>query len=207
MDKPVRVVVIEDQALVREALVALLQFKTSEIEVVGQAAGGREGVSLVEETRPDVALLDIQMPDGDGIAAAEAIYRQYPTCRCLLLTTFAKDGYLTRGLEAGARGYVLKDAPVNELAEAILAVAQNRLWISPAMQTRWTPDLRHSILTEREHQVIELAATGMTNRQIAEQLFLAEGSVKNVWTEMLQKLQAKNRVEAIAIARARGFID
>ena len=207
MGEPVRVVVVEDQGLVREALVALLQLQGPAVEVVGQAGGGREGLVVIETTRPDVALLDIQMPDGDGIAAAHAISRECPATRCLLLTTFAKDAYLTRGLEAGARGYVLKDAPVGELVDAILAVAQGRLWISPAMQTRWASALRESPLTDREQQILRLAATGMTNRQIAEHLFLVEGSVKNLWTELLQKLQARNRVEAIAIARSRGVID
>ncbi|MCL5117143.1 MAG: response regulator transcription factor [Firmicutes bacterium] len=207
MAEPIRIVVIEDQALVREALVALLQLQAPAIAVVGQASGGHEGLVVIERTRPDVALVDIQMPDGDGITATDAIRQQFPATRCLLLTTFAKDAYLTRGLEAGARGYVLKDTPVKELVDAISAVAENRLWISPAMQIRWNPGLRPSLLTEREHHVLQLAATGMTNRQIADQLFLAEGSVKNLWTEMLQKLQAKNRVEAIAIARSRGLID
>ncbi len=207
MDSPIRVVVIEDQALVRDALAALLRMQSPLIDVVGDAANGRDGVALVGRTHPDAALLDIQMPDGDGIWAAEQIRQQYPETRTLLLTTFAKDAYLTRGLEAGAKGYVLKDTPVNQLVEAIQAVVQGRLWISPAMQARWTPWMKENALTAREQEILGMAATGMTNRAIAAALFMAEGSVKNLWTEILQKLEAKNRVEAIAVARSRGLID
>lgn len=210
MDRPIRVVVIEDQTLVRNALAALLQLQAPLIEVAGEAANGRDGVALVGTTHPDVALLDIQMPDGDGISAAEQIRLQHPHTRTLLLTTFAKDAYLTRGLEAGAKGYVLKDTPIEQieqLVEAIQAVAQNRLWISPAMEARWTPWMKGNALSDREQEILTMAATGMTNREIATELFMAEGSVKNLWTEILQKLEAKNRVEAIAVARSRGLID
>lgn len=207
MDSPIRVVVIEDQALVRDALAALLRMQSPLIDVVGDAANGRDGVALVGRIHPDVALLDIQMPDGDGIWAAEQIRKQYPDIRALLLTTFAKDAYLTRGLEAGAKGYVLKDTPVDQLVEAIRAVVQGRLWISPAMQARWTPWMKESALSAREQEILAMAATGMTNREIAAALFMAEGSIKNLWTEILQKLEAKNRVEAIAAARSRGLID
>lgn len=207
MDSPIRVVVIEDQALVRDALAALLRMQSPLIDVVGDAANGRDGVALVGRIHPDVALLDIQMPDGDGIWAAEQIRKQYPDTRALLLTTFAKDAYLTRGLEAGAMGYVLKDTPVDQLVEAIQAVVQGRLWISPAMQARWTPWMKESALSAREQEILAMAATGMTNREIAAALFMAEGSIKNLWTEILQKLEAKNRVEAIAAARSRGLID
>jgi two-component system response regulator DesR len=204
---PIRVVVIEDQTLVREALVALLSLRPEEIRIEGQAAGGVEGLALVRRVHPDVALIDIQMEGGDGISAVQAIAAELPATRCLLLTTFAKEGYLTRGLAAGARGYVLKDTPVDELADAIRAAAENRLWISPAMQALWNPANRADLLSERDSAILSFAATGMTNREIANQMHLAEGSIKNIWTEILQKLGAKNRVEAIATARARGLVD
>jgi two-component system response regulator DesR len=203
----IRVVVIEDQTLVREALVALLTLRPEEIRVEGHASGGVEGLALVRRVQPDVALIDIQMEGGDGISAVQAIAAEQPATRCLLLTTFAKEGYLTRGLAAGARGYVLKDTPVDELADAIRAAAENRLWISPAMQALWNPSNRADLLSERDSAILSLAATGMTNREIANQMHLAEGSIKNIWTEILQKLGAKNRVEAIATARARGLVD
>lgn len=207
MANPIGVVVIEDQALVRQALVALLQLHGPDIVVVGQAQSGREGIEVVARTRPAVALLDIQMADGDGISATRSITSLYPATHCLLLTTFAKDAYLMRGLDAGARGYVLKDTPVQSLVEAIRAAAEGRLWISKEMQSRWTPWSRDTMLTERELEIVALAATGMTNRDIAQALFMAEGTIKNLWTEILQKMDAKNRVEAIATARARGFVD
>lgn len=207
MTNSIRIVVIEDQALVRQALVALFELQGPDLIVVGQAPSGKEGIKLVAHTMPDVALLDIQMADGDGISATQTITQNYPKTRCLLLTTFAKDAYLMRGLDAGARGYVLKDTPIQGLVQAIRAVADGQLWISKEMQSRWTPWSKDTMLSERELEIVRLASTGMTNRDIAGALYMAEGTIKNLWTEILQKMDAKNRVEAIATARSRGFVD
>ncbi|WP_053959826.1 response regulator transcription factor [Sulfobacillus thermosulfidooxidans] len=200
-----RIMIIEDQSLVREALVALLSMQPA-IEVLGYAASGQEGVELARTMGPDVVLLDIQMPHGDGIWATREIRRTCPGVRCLLLTTFAKDEYLRQGLAAGASGYVLKDTPTDEVVRAIEAVLQGKTWITPSMQARLADLFQEETLTERERKVLQLAQNGATNRQIAAALFLAEGSVKNLWTEIFSKLSAKNRVEAIAIAREKGII-
>ncbi|PSR24813.1 response regulator transcription factor [Sulfobacillus thermosulfidooxidans] len=201
----IRIMIIEDQSLVRDALVALLSLQPA-IEVIGYAASGQEGVELVRNLKPDVVLLDIQMPRGDGIWATREIRRLCPDVRCLLLTTFAKDEYLRQGLAAGASGYVLKDTPTDEVVRAIEAVLEGKMWITPSMQARLSELFQQDALTERERKVLQLAQNGATNRQIAAALFLAEGSVKNLWTEIFSKLSAKNRVEAIAIAREKGII-
>ena len=201
----IRVIVVEDQWLVRDALVALLSLQSS-IEVVGQGASGKEGVALALDLRPDVALLDIQMADGDGIWAVNEIHRLAPSISCLLLTTFAKDDYLRQGLAAGASGYVLKDTPTQEVVQAIEKALAGHTWIAPSMQSRLPEMFRPEGLSNRERSVLKLAEKGATNREIAAQLFLAEGSVKNMWTEIFGKLSAKNRVEAIAIARDKGII-
>ncbi|MCL5015093.1 MAG: response regulator transcription factor [Firmicutes bacterium] len=201
----IRIIVIEDQWLVRDALVALLSLQPS-IEVIGHGASGKEGVTLAAELQPDVALLDIQMADGDGIWAVREIRRLVPSVRCLLLTTFAKDDYLRQGLEAGASGYVLKDTPTAGVVQAIEQALAGKIWIAPSMQSRLPGMFRPDALSKRERTVLKLAESGATNREIAAQLYLAEGSVKNLWTEIFGKLSAKNRVEAIAIARDKGII-
>lgn len=200
--RPIRIVLVEDQSLVRDALAALLSLQPG-IDVVGQAGAGSDGVRVVAATRPDVALLDVQIPDGDGLWAAHEITTSLVGVKCLLLTTFAKDEYLAEGLAAGAQGYVLKDTPVKDVVAAIEVVAAGGTWIAPAMQGRLKDLLTRERLTARERDVLRIAEGGATNREIAASLFLAEGSVKNVWTEILRKLWAKNRVEAIARARAR----
>ncbi len=201
----IRIIVVEDQCLVRDALVALLSLQPS-IEVVGYGSSGTEGVALASALKPDVPLVDIQMADGDGIWAIKEIHRHAPSIRCLLLTTFAKDDYLRQGLAAGASGYVLKDTPTQEVVHAIEEALAGRTWIAPSMQSRLSGMFQPDALSERERTVLKMAETGATNREIAQQLFLAEGSVKNLWTDILGKLSARNRVEALAIARDKGFI-
>ena len=201
----IKVILVEDQVLVREALCALLSLQ-EKIEVVGQAPSGQAGLALVGVKQPDVVLLDVQMADGNGLWATGEILRTYPNVRCLLLTTFAKDEYLSDAIAIGASGYLLKDTPIEQVVEAIETVMAGGTWIAPSMSNRLRDIMRQDKLNEREKRVLQLADSGMTNREIAQVLYLAEGSVKNLWTELLRKLEAKNRVEALATARKRGII-
>ncbi|MDA8194279.1 MAG: response regulator transcription factor [Thermaerobacter sp.] len=201
----VSVLVVEDQELVREALAALLSLQSS-LDVVGQAASGRIGVEMAARLRPDVVLLDVQMADGDGIWATREIRQTVPACRCLLLTTFAKDSYLAEGMAAGASGYLLKDAPTREVVAAIQTVLAGGTWIAPGMTGRLGAILQAEPISERERQVLALAELGLTNREISRHLFMAEGSIKNLFSEVMRKLGARNRVEALARARERGII-
>jgi two-component system response regulator DesR len=200
----VRILLAEDQALVREALAALLSLQPG-FTVVAQVGTGREAIEAALALRPDVALLDIEMPDGDGIEAARALHASAPDVRCLILTTFAKDDYLIRAIEAGAFGYLLKDAPAADLARAIHEVLKGNAWISPAAASRIAA-LKENAVSERERTILRLLAAGRTNREIAAELFLAEGTVKNLVSALLLKLSARNRTELVQAAREKGLI-
>lgn len=199
----IRIVIAEDQALVLGALAALLEIE-GDIEVVGRAADGREALELIEEHRPDAVLADIEMPRMTGLElAAELVRRGSPT-RTLIVTTFARPGYLRRALEAGAAGYLLKDSPAEELADAVRRVAAGGRAIDPALAAEaWTePDP----LTDRQRQVVRLAGEGLSTHKIAGELHLSEGTVRNYLSEAIGKLGAANRVEAARIARKKGWL-
>ena len=199
----IRVVIAEDQSMILGALAALLDIEP-DLEVVGQAATGPEAVALVTRLRPDILLTDIEMPGLTGLDVAAELRAQGSTARVIILTTFARSGYLRRALDVGASGYLLKDAPSAQLAEAIRRVAAGGRAIDPTLAAEaWTePDP----LTDRERQVLRLADEGLSGELIARQLKLSEGTVRNYLSEAIGKLGAANRVEAARIARQRGWL-
>jgi len=199
----IRIVIAEDQALVLGALSALLEIE-GDIEVVGRAADGREALELVERHDPDAVLADIEMPRMTGLELAAELARRGCRARTLIVTTFARPGYLRRALEAGASGYLLKDSPAEELADAVRRVAAGGRAIDPALAAEaWTePDP----LTDRQRQVVRLAGEGLSTQKIAGELHLSEGTVRNYLSEAIGKLGAANRVEAARIAREKGWL-
>jgi len=199
----IRVVIAEDQSMILGALAALLEIER-DIEVVGQAATGPDALALVERTKPDVLLTDIEMPGLTGLDVAGELRAKSSTARVIILPTFARPGYLRRALDVGASGYLLKDSPSAQLAEAIRRVAAGGRAIDPTLAAEaWTePDP----LTDRERQVLRLADEGCTGEHIARQLTLSEGTVRNYLSEAIGKLGAANRVEAARIARQKGWL-
>ena len=199
----IRVLVVEDQAMVQGALAALLELE-DDIEVVGRAGDGREALTCIAETRPDVVLTDIEMPGMGGLDMAVELQSRQDAPRVVILTTFARSGYLRRALDAGASGYVLKDAPAEQLADAVRRVHQGLRVIDPELAvTAWSePDP----LSDRERQVLRRAGEGRTTAQIAGELHLSEGTVRNYLSEAIGKLGAANRVEASRLARDKGWL-
>lgn len=199
----IRILLAEDQNLVRGALRALLELEP-DFTVVGEADDGREAIRLAHETSPDVALFDIEMPEMSGLDAAAALRDQLPECRVGIVTTFARAGYLRRALELNVHGYLLKDAPAERLARAVRGIAEGRRVIDPELAlAAWDEP---NPLSERERDVLRMAAKGSSNAEIAKSLSLAEGTVKNYLSEAMQKLGAPNRVQAARIAADRGWL-
>jgi two-component system response regulator DesR len=199
----IRVLLAEDQALVLGALAALLDIEP-DIEVVGRAADGREALDLARTVDPDVVVTDIEMPGMTGLELAMQLRETGHRARVVIVTTFARPGYLRRALEAGASGYLLKDARAEDLAEAIRTVVRGGRAVDPSLATEaWTaPDP----LTDRERQVVRLAGEGMSTARIAKSLHLSYGTVRNYLSEAIQKLGAANRIEAARIAREKGWL-
>jgi two-component system response regulator DesR len=199
----IRVVIAEDQAMVRGALAALLEIE-SDIEVLGQAATGRAAADLVRTHRPDVVVTDIEMPEMSGLDLAQTLRDQGSKTRVVILTTFARPGYLRRALDAGAAAYLMKDAPAHQLADAIRRVHAGMRVIDPTLAAdAWS---EADPLTDRERQVLRLAADGLSSADIAATLSLSEGTVRNYLSEAISKLGAHNRIEAANIARAKGWL-
>jgi two-component system response regulator DesR len=200
----IRVLVAEDQALVLGALAALLAME-GDIEVVGRAPDGEAALRLARELKPEVLVSDIEMPGLSGIDVAERLKADGSPVRVVIVTTFGRPGYLRRALEAGVRGYLLKDGPSTVLASAIRAVASGGKAIAPELaQAVW--DAGPDPLTERERACLRLAEEGLPNREIAAALELSPGTVRNYLSEAAQKLGAANRIEAGRIARANGWL-
>jgi DNA-binding NarL/FixJ family response regulator len=218
MAEPVRVLLVDDQKLMREGLQVLLELETG-IEVVGQAQEGQAALEAYGELEPDVVLMDIRMPGMDGVEATWRLRERWPEARVIILTTFDDDEYVFEGLRAGALGYLLKDVSGPELADAVRTVADEGALIEPSVArkvvaefARLAPPVRPpeeglpEPLSEREHEVLQLLARGLTNREIATRLSLAEGTVKNYVTSILQKLGVRDRTQAAIRARELGLV-
>jgi two-component system, NarL family, response regulator DesR len=201
--RAIRVVIAEDQGMVLGALAALLEIE-GDIAVVGRARSGKEALNTVLSQKPDVFITDIEMPEMTGLDVAAELKRQKLGTRIIIVTTFARAGYLRRALEVGATGYLLKDARAEDLAEAVRRVHQGLRVIDPELATEaWAePDP----LTDRERQVLRRAGDGMGSGDIAAELNLSEGTVRNYLSEAISKLGAANRVEAARIARTKGWL-
>jgi two-component system response regulator DesR len=200
----IRVLLAEDQAMTRGALAALLGL-AGDIEVVAQVGRGDEVVPAALASRPDVALLDIEMPGGDGMTAAAELRRSLPACRVLILTTFGRPGYLRRAMASGVVGFLVKEAPAAQLAVAIRRAMAGERIVDPTLAAAALSD-GDSPLTEREREVLAATARGATVAQIAATLFLSEGTVRNYLSEAIQKLGARTRVEAARVAEEHGWL-
>ncbi len=200
----IRILLADDQSLVRQALAALLELE-DDFAVVAQVGRGDLVVEAARESAPDVALLDIEMPGLDGLAAAAALAQELPECRVVILTTFGRPGYLRRAMEAGALGFVVKDAPAEQLADAVRRVAGGERVVDPTLAAA-TLAGGPSPLTGRERDVLVAARGGATVADIARALFLSEGTVRNYLSAAIAKTGVRNRVEAIRAADDRGWL-
>jgi two-component system response regulator DesR len=200
----VRVLLAEDQAMVRGAIAALLALE-EDIEIVAEASRGDEVVDLALESGPDVALLDVEMPGGDGLDAAAALREKLPSCRVIILTTFGRAGYLKRAMENGATGFLLKDAPSSELAKAIHRVMRGERVVDPDLAAL-ALSAGDNPLTEREREVLAASEGGATIEDVAARLYLSEGTVRNYLSAAIKKLGTRNRVEAARLAEKRGWL-
>ncbi|WP_300266354.1 response regulator transcription factor [Microbacterium sp.] len=204
MSDPIRLVIVDDQAMLRGALLALLELE-DDLTVVATAGDGAEAVSAVAEHRPDVCLMDIQMPGMDGIEATTAVLEAAPGTRVLIVTTFARPGYLRSALDAGASGFVVKDAPAEQLADAVRRVHQGLRVVDPKLAEASLFDGANP-LSEREQQVLRLAADGRSAASIAAEVFLSAGTVRNNLSSAIGKCAASNRAQAVRIAQDKGWI-
>lgn len=228
----IRVLVVDDQSLIREGLTIILDSQ-SDIRVVGQAADGREAISLASRLQPDVILMDIKMPRMDGIKATRQIKEEYAKTQIIILTTYAEDELVFEGIRAGASGYLLKDITRDQLVEAVRGVARGEAQIDPAVAAQVLAEFqrmanalrRHTLrppttadeavtdlppmeaLTPREGTILHLLTEGLTNAGIATRLHLSEGTVKNHVSEILSKLHANDRTHAVVLAIKRGLLD
>jgi two-component system response regulator DesR len=200
----IRLLLADDQSLIRSALVALLALE-NDFEVVADVGRGDQVIPAAREHRPDVALLDIEMPGIDGLAVAGTLTRQIPECKVIILTTFGRAGYLRRALESGARGFIVKDAPSEQLADAVRRVAAGELVVDPALAAA-TIASGPSPLTGRERDVLAAARHGATVSDIATTLFLSEGTVRNYLSAAIAKTGVRNRAEALRVADERGWL-
>jgi two-component system response regulator DesR len=201
----IRVMIAEDQAMVRGALAALLELE-GDIEVVAQVGRGDEVVEAAMAARPDVALLDVEMPGLDGLAAAGLLREQLPSCRVLILTTFGRPGYLRLAMERGAVGFLLKDAPASELANAIRRAREGLRTVDPGLALAALSEGTNP-LTDREREVLVVSMEEATVADIARRLFLSEGTIRNHLSAAIQKVGAHNRAEAVRIAQEKGWLE
>ncbi|MGL5406441.1 MAG: response regulator transcription factor [Propionibacteriaceae bacterium] len=204
----IRVLVADDQSLICSALAAMLGLE-DDIEVVGQASTTAEAIRLAEQLKPDVILMDVQMPDGggpsDGIDASAQVLKVSPLSRIIIVTTFGRPGYLRRAMEAGAVGFMVKDAPAERLIEAIRSVAQGLRIVDPELAAA-SLSMGANPLSEKETQVLRACRSGATAAEIAKQIFLSEGTIRNYLSSAIGKLEAANRAEVIYIATENGWL-
>ena len=209
--KTIRILLAEDQTLMRQGLKTILESEP-DLRVVGEAADGKAAVKLGLQLRPDLILMDVQMPHMNGVEATAALVSAWPEAKVIILTTFDRDDYVFQGVRAGAMGYLLKDLPAEKLVETIRRVQAGDVFIQPEIASR---TLRATLrpeqglvepLSDREREVLVMLAQGVPNKEIADRLHIAEGTVKNHVSNILGKLQVQNRTQAGNLARQRGWI-
>ena len=211
MSQPLRILLVEDQTLMRQGLKTIIDLE-DRMQVVGEASTGEEGVRLALSLRPDIVLMDIQMPGMNGVEATAAICAIWQQARVVILTTFDRNDYVFQAVRAGALGYVLKDTPANEVLQIIRQIAAGEVFLQPEIASRTLRAMLHpesakiEPLSDRERQVLVFLAQGDSNRGIAEKLNITEGTVKNHVSNILNKLQAENRTQVADIARRHGLV-
>jgi two-component system response regulator DesR len=199
----IRVLLAEDQAMVRGALSALLRLEP-DMDVVASAADGQDAWRLIEQHKPDVLVTDIEMPGLTGLELAQRVRERGAACKVVIVTTFARPGYLRRALEAGVVGYLLKDAPAEQLADALRKVHRGGRVVDPQLAVdAWS---EADPLNDRERQVLRLAGEGLSAGEVAAQLHLSQGTVRNYLSEAIGKLGVGNRIEAYRLARQKGWL-
>ena len=204
-NKPIRVLVAQAQALIRECLVCVVE-READMVVVAEASRGEEAVSLYRQHRPDVLLMGLDMPDMDGIAVMKAIRSEFPDAKILVLSRYGGDQDVQRALRSGANGYLLEQASVQELKEAIHTVAAGKCYLAPQVASQLEEHLHQSPLTERELEVLQLVAQGKSNQEIANTFFIVEGTVKSHVNSIFYKLGVTDRTQAVVTALKRGII-
>jgi two-component system NarL family response regulator len=204
LTQPIRVLLVDDHPVIRTGLALMLQYE-SDMEAVAQAANGKEAVTLYREFLPDVTLMDLRMPEMDGADATAAICAEFPTARIILLSTYDGDEDVYRGLRAGAKAYLLKEAPCEELLEAIRVVHSGQTSISTGAGAKLVERMAGPELTEREREVLRLMARGYSNKEIATALFVGEGTVKFHVNHILSKMNVNDRTQAVIAALKRGL--
>lgn len=218
MKQPIRILLVDDQALFREGLRILLTSQP-DFEVVAEAANGEEALRQAAVHRPEVVLMDLRMPVLDGVAATRRLHELYPMTRVIALTTFDEDEYIFEGLRAGAYGYLLKDVPSQKLFEAIYAANRGEYFLMPSVTARVMAEFsrlprsqpvqtpaNQTPLSEREKQILKMVALGASNKEIAEELVIAEGTVKNHLSNIFDKLEARDRMQAVLKSKEMGII-
>ncbi|GEB69939.1 two-component system, NarL family, response regulator DesR [Pseudoalteromonas carrageenovora] len=203
----IKVYLVEDQALVRDAVAALLSLDFN-IEVIGQASNGQDALTaitnLTDDSMPDIILTDIEMPNMNGIELSEQIAVKFPAIKMVIMTTFSRAGYIRRSLSAGVKGFILKEAPSDELINALKKVMQGQKVIDPELAINALDDA--DPLTDKERKALKLASDGLKTSEIAKQLFISEGTTRNYLSDAIAKLNATNRVDAARIARQKGWL-
>ncbi|GIP26562.1 DNA-binding response regulator [Paenibacillus sp. J23TS9] len=198
-----KIVIAEDQGMLRGAISRLLGMEP-DIEIVGEAGNGEQALQLIRKRLPDIAVLDIEMPFLSGLDVAEILSAEGSTCRVAIVTTFAKSGYYQRAVKAGVMGYLLKDTPVSELAVSLRKIYEGNHVFSPHLTFSISKELNP--LTDRESELLSYLKEGYSVSEISKLLYLSPGTIRNYISEILQKLDAKNRIDAVAIALSKGWI-
>lgn len=203
----IKVVIVEDQALVRGAISALLGLNPA-IEIIAEAEDGQQALALIKklstEQTIDIVLTDIEMPNLTGIELIEQLNKTVPSIRTMIMTTFARSGYIKRAIQAGVKGFILKEAPSDDLVSAILKVHSGKTIIDPELAINALGDI--DPLTDKERKALRFAGDGLTTLEIAEKLFLSEGTIRNYLSEAIAKLNATNRIDAARLARQKGWL-
>lgn len=205
-EQSIRVLVVDDHPIVRNGLVLMVQYKTG-MEIVAEAANGLEAVELFRQYQPDITLMDLQMPEMSGVAAIATIRQEYPDAQIIVLSTYDSDEEIYQGLQAGAKGYILKNASVDEIVRAIHIVHSGKKYIPPEVGEKLAERISRPQLTEREQQVLELIAQGKSNSEIAAVLHLSESAIKYHANHVFSKLGVSDRTQAALFAVKRGMVN